>query len=82
MDALLRAIKIAGGVTKLANALGCEQHTVSMWLIRKSVPPVRAIAIEHVTGGRVKKSELCPLFAESPKTKPARRKPADKRAAA
>jgi DNA-binding transcriptional regulator YdaS (Cro superfamily) len=51
-----------------------------MWLLRKSIPPIRAIQIEHATNGRVKRSELCPhLFAEAKKAK---RKPADKRAAA
>ncbi len=80
MDALLRAIEIAGGVTRLADALDVSQSTVSMWLLRKSIPPIRAIQIEDATNGRVKRSELCPhLFAEAKKAK---RKPADKRAAA
>jgi DNA-binding transcriptional regulator YdaS (Cro superfamily) len=70
MDALLRAIEIVGGVTKLADALGVTQPAVSNWLMRKRVPPLMAVNIEHVTSGRVKRSELCPhLFAELPKRK-------------
>lgn len=48
--ALDRAIKAAGGVTRLAEKLKVDQSTVSQWRRRKRVPPGMAIPIEDATG--------------------------------
>ncbi|HVB15732.1 MAG TPA: YdaS family helix-turn-helix protein [Stellaceae bacterium] len=46
-DALDRAIKAAGGVSKLAAAIGRKQPTVSSW---KRVPAELVRAVERATG--------------------------------
>lgn len=49
MDALELAITSAGGVTKLAEALGVSQSVVSNWKARGQVPAERCPYIEAVT---------------------------------
>lgn len=49
MDALLLAIKSAGGVSKLAAALGVGQNVVSNWKKRGKVPAARCPHIEAAT---------------------------------
>lgn len=49
MEALELAISSAGGVSKLAAALGVSQSVVSNWKARGQVPADRCPAIEAVT---------------------------------
>lgn len=64
MEALKRAVEIAGGQTALAKKLGITQARVWNWLNRDKVLPGEfAIPIERVTG--VTKHELRPdLYPE------------------
>lgn len=68
MDALLKAIEVMGGVTKLARAIGTGQNTVSNWLLEgRKVPAERCLPIERATGGLVTKEELRPdIFGHPP----------------
>ena len=51
MEALNKAIQRAGGVGKLAEAIGVGQSVVSNWRLRKTLPPPEYCAsIEAVTG--------------------------------
>ncbi|MEN9885672.1 MAG: hypothetical protein RL758_250 [Pseudomonadota bacterium] len=51
MKALDRAIEIAGGLGKLADAIGEGQSTVSNWRVRGTVPSAKkCVAIERATG--------------------------------
>lgn len=51
MEALNEAIERAGGVRKLADAIGVGQSVVSNWRLRKSLPPPEYCAsIEAATG--------------------------------
>jgi DNA-binding transcriptional regulator YdaS (Cro superfamily) len=64
-----RAIQIAGGVTKLARALGVSYQAVRKW--EKHQPPAtRCVAIEAATDRQVTRYELRPdlrdLFGPSP----------------
>lgn len=61
MEALKRAVEIAGGQTALAKALGVQQAHVWNWLNRdKVLPGEYAIPIERATGGQVTRQELRP----------------------
>lgn len=61
MEALKRAVEIAGGQTALARALGVQQAHVWNWLNRDKVLPAEyAIPIERATGGAVTRHELRP----------------------
>ncbi len=53
--ALKRAIRIAGGNQRLAEAIGCSPQAISLW---DKVPHLRVLAIERATG--VPRSELRP----------------------
>ena len=54
MEHLERAIEIAGGVGRLASAIGIGQSAVSNWRARGTSPdPVHCAAIERVTKGEV-----------------------------
>ena len=64
MKHLLKAIEFFGSQAELGEAVGVRQAAVAMWLNRNSVPPMRAIAIEQATGGKVRSVDLCPLVAE------------------
>lgn len=54
-EALDRAIKAAGGLTKLAAPLGITAQAVSQW---DEVPPLRVLAVEQASG--VSRHELRP----------------------
>lgn len=58
MDALDEAIKIAGGVSRLATQIGQAQNTVSNWRARGRVPIAPCGQIERATG--VKRWHLRP----------------------
>lgn len=61
MEALKTAIRLAGGVSKLATALGVGQSVVSNWLARGTVPDeVHCVAIERLTQGAVKCEDFRP----------------------
>lgn len=63
VDPLERAIAIAGGVSRLAELLGCNQPVISNWRLR-GVPAARCGAIERATNGMVTRAELRPeIFA-------------------
>ncbi|WP_429077134.1 Cro/CI family transcriptional regulator [Aeromonas veronii] len=46
------AIDHFGGVTQLANVLGCSSQAVSQW--RDTIPKGRAYQLELLTGGQLK----------------------------
>jgi len=60
---LRRAIRHVGSQPKLADAIGCSQQKIS-WLLKTAskISADDALAIEHVTEGRVKLSQLRPDF--------------------
>lgn len=73
MDALTAAIETAGGVGKLATAIGLGQNVVSNWKARGKVPADKCLAIEEATGGKVTRHDLRPdVFGAPPEKSPAR----------
>lgn len=54
-EALMRAIRKAGTITKLAEELGIQPESVCVW---RRVPAERVLQVEHLTG--VKRWELRP----------------------
>jgi len=65
MDALTKAIEAAGGVGKLALAIGTAQNVVSNWRARGQVPAHRCAEVERATGGAVTRHDLRPdVFGE------------------
>lgn len=67
IDALRRAIELAGGVSALASQLNTGQSTVSNWLMRGQVAIGKCQAIERVTDGVVTCHELRPDVFPAPK---------------
>jgi DNA-binding transcriptional regulator YdaS (Cro superfamily) len=69
MNAIERAIDIAGGQSALARALGgsVKQAHVWYWKENGEVPPEHCIAIEIATEGKVSRYELRPdVFGPEP----------------
>lgn len=60
MNALNRAVEIAGGVSALADSIGFSQSGVSNWRARGSVPVEHCAAIEQATAGAVTRRDLRP----------------------
>jgi DNA-binding transcriptional regulator YdaS (Cro superfamily) len=60
MDALRKAIEIAGTQAALAGLLGLRQSHIAMWLHRKNVPAEHCPDIERVTNGAVRCEDLRP----------------------
>jgi DNA-binding transcriptional regulator YdaS (Cro superfamily) len=62
-EALEHAIELVGGMRKLAEGLSPALSTsnVRHWLTR-GVPVKWCSGIERLTGGAVRREELCPLF--------------------
>jgi DNA-binding transcriptional regulator YdaS (Cro superfamily) len=58
-DTIERACTAAGGLKKLAEAIGQSPQTVSNWRSR-GVPLLHCVAIEQATGGAVTRRELRP----------------------
>lgn len=56
-EALQNAIVAAGGVSKLAAALGVSSQAISQW---DEVPANRVLATERATNGQVTRSQLRP----------------------
>lgn len=48
--ALVHAVDKAGGQSALARKLGVRPQAVQKWCARGIVPPLRALAVEAVTG--------------------------------
>lgn len=62
-EAMAEAAKIAGGKAALASLLAVRAPTVSQWCTgARPVPPERALQIEEITAGKVRRAELCPSF--------------------
>lgn len=67
MQALRKAISLAGSQAALAARIGKRQAHVSMWLRRGRVGPLSCIAIEKAVGGQVTRYDLRPdVFGEPP----------------
>lgn len=72
MNAIERAIEIAGGPSALAAILATSPSVVGNWRLRKKAPPDRCIAIEEATDGKVTRYDLRPdVFGDAPETKAA-----------
>lgn len=68
MQALERAIEIAGGQSALAEKIGKKQAHVAMWLKRRKVPAEVCADIEGATGGEVTRQSLRPdVFRDPPR---------------
>ena len=69
---LEQAINILGNQTKLGEAIGCDQTTISSWLIKYDgkVPAEKAPAIEIATAGQITKYQLRPDLFEAPQEAP------------
>ena len=68
MEALLKAVRLAGGQTALARRIGKTQSHVAQWLRRGQVGPTVCISIEYAVGGQVTRYELRPdVFGEPPR---------------
>jgi DNA-binding transcriptional regulator YdaS (Cro superfamily) len=60
-----RACEIAGGISKMARALGVKPPTVAQWVtdrdsLRRQVPAERCPSIERATNGAVRCEDLRP----------------------
>lgn len=68
MQALERAIEIAGGQSALAEKIGKKQAHVAMWLKRRKVPAEVCADIEGATDGAVTRQSLRPdVFRDPPR---------------
>jgi DNA-binding transcriptional regulator YdaS (Cro superfamily) len=62
-EAMEEAARIVGGKAVLANLLEISAPTVSQWCSgSRPVPAERALQIEIVTTGQVRREALCPSF--------------------
>ena len=66
MEALLRAVSLAGGQTALARRIGKTQSHVAQWLRRGRVGPTACIPIETALGGQVTRYERPDVFGKPP----------------
>lgn len=74
MQALERAVQIAGGQSALAEKIGKKQAHVAMWFKRGKVPAEVCADIEGATDGVVKREQLRPdVFRDPPKRAPRRK---------
>lgn len=51
-------IKELGGTVKVARMLDVTPASVSQWINKDTIPPLRAIQLEKVTDGKIKASDL------------------------
>ena len=67
-QALMEAIKCAGGQNKLAALIGKRQGHIGNWLHRdKKVPAEACVPIEQATRGKVTRYDLRPdVFGDKP----------------
>ena len=47
-----------GSYTKMAAALGVTPQAINDWKVKRKIPPMSAIKIEQVSGGKFKAIEL------------------------
>lgn len=67
MNPLDLAIEAAGGIVKLATAIGLRPNVVGNWKLRGQVPAERCLAIEQATAGAVTRHDLRPdVFGPPP----------------
>lgn len=68
IEALRKAVELAGGQVALAKAIGVKQQHVWNWLNRDlKTPAERVVAIEHAVAGEVTRYELRPdVFGTAP----------------
>lgn len=64
-SSIKRACEIAGGISKMARALGVKPPTVAQWVsdkpsMRRKVPAERCPTIERVTKGEIRCEDLRP----------------------
>jgi len=72
MQAIERAIEIAGGQTALGELIGKDQRYIAMWKRRKKVPAEVCADIEAATKGEVTCHDLRPDVFRAP-SKPRRK---------
>lgn len=75
IDALKKAVELAGGQSQLAKAIGVKQQHVWNWLHRDGKPAAEfVLPIESAVSGRVTRYELRPdVFGAGPSSpEPAR----------
>lgn len=65
MDAYTKAIKTAGGITRLAEAIGISPQHLCNWRSR-GIPAERVLPIVRATGGAVTPYELRPDIYPDP----------------
>lgn len=64
---IAKAIALVGSQKKLADAVGCEQQTISRLLNRqRQITAEMAVAIDHATEGHVSRHDLRPDIFEPP----------------
>ena len=62
-QAVAKAAEILGGQAEMARRIGVKPPTISQWIAgSRPVPAVRALDIESLTGGAVRRNELSPTF--------------------
>lgn len=62
-EAATKAADILGSKAKLAKLLDVRPPTVNQWCSGiRPIPPARAIQIQNLTEGQVKREHLCPSF--------------------
>nr|WP_315492532.1 Cro/CI family transcriptional regulator [uncultured Pseudomonas sp.] len=62
-EAALAAAKIIGSQAKMAKLLDVKPPTVSQWCSgERPIPAARAVQIENLTQGQIKRESLCPGF--------------------
>ncbi|WP_130931621.1 Cro/CI family transcriptional regulator [Pseudomonas sp. Sample_24] len=62
-EAAKEASRLLGSQAELARLLRVTAPTVNQWCSgERAVPAKRALQIEALTGGQIKRSDLCPSF--------------------
>lgn len=62
-EAMEEAVRIVGGQSSLASKLGVSAPTVNQWCSgSRPVPAERALQIEELTAGSIRRDVLCPSF--------------------
>lgn len=75
MEALLKAVEVVGGVSRMAEMVGVSPSAPSMWKSRGKVPAQHCPAIERATNGAVRCEDLRPDVDWSVLRRPAHAQP-------